>query len=272
MPGYTHLQRAQPVTLGHHLLAWAEMLERDLVRLSFAAEQAAPSPLGAGALAGSTLPLPPSRACATRSTPSPIATSSSTTCTRARCCASHLSRIGEEILPLGERRVGLRDAAGAGGDRLLDDAQKLNPDVAELARAKAGTALGRLVGLLAATQGLPLAYNRDLQEDKPGVFEARRDVRNTLAALTVLVAGLEFRRDRMAEACADRKCSRRTPSRSSSRGACRSEKPTSRWPARSPPARSLPPAAPRPRPAPGPAAWRRRLPRHNRVSVPRPLS
>ena len=69
MPGYTHLQRAQPVTLGHHLLAWAEMLERDLVRLSFAAEQAAPSPLGAGALAGSTLPLPaPSRACATRPT------------------------------------------------------------------------------------------------------------------------------------------------------------------------------------------------------------
>ena len=81
--------------------------------------------------------------------------------------------------------------------------QKLNPDVAELARAKAGTALGRLVGLLAALKGLPLAYSRDLQEDKPGVFEARRDVRNTLAALTVLVAGLEFRRDRMAEACAD---------------------------------------------------------------------
>ena len=87
MPGYTHLQRAQPVTVGHHLLAWVEMLERDLVRFAFAAAQAAPSPLGAGALAGSTLPLPAAggrrRSCATRSTPSPTATSRSTTSTRA---------------------------------------------------------------------------------------------------------------------------------------------------------------------------------------------
>src|SRR5581483_5741253 len=81
--------------------------------------------------------------------------------------------------------------------------QKLNPDVAELARGKAGTAIGRLTGLLATVKGLPLAYNRDLQEDKPSVFAARRDVAEALAALTVLVRGVEFDRERLAAACAD---------------------------------------------------------------------
>ena len=117
--------------------------------------------------------------------------------------ATHLSRIGEELV--------LWTASEFGFARLPEDAatgssmmpQKLNPDVAELARGKAGTAIGRLTGLLAVVKGLPLAYDRDLQEDKPPVFAARRDVAGALGALAVLVRGLEFDRDRLAAACAD---------------------------------------------------------------------
>jgi argininosuccinate lyase len=204
MPGYTHLQRAQPVTLGHHLLAWTEMLERDLARFQFAAEQAEPSPLGAGALAGSTLPLPPP--------PQQMRNSLDAVADRdfaldylyaAAVLFTHLARIGEELVLWSSKEFGfaqLPEHAATGSSMMP---QKLNPDVAELARGKAGTAIGRLTGLLATVKGLPLSYNRDLQEDKPPVFAARRDVRGALAALTVLVEGLEFDHARMAEACAD---------------------------------------------------------------------
>jgi argininosuccinate lyase len=204
MPGYTHLQRAIPVTLGHHLLAWVEMLERDRTRFRFAADAARPSPLGAGALAGSTLPLPPP--------PDPMRNSLDAVADRdfaldylyaCTVLATHLSRIGEELV--------LWTSAEFGFARLPEDAatgssmmpQKLNPDVAELARGKAGTAIGRLTGLLATVKGLPLAYNRDLQEDKPPVFAARADVAGALGALTSLVRGLAFDHARLAEACAD---------------------------------------------------------------------
>jgi argininosuccinate lyase len=204
MPGYTHLQRAQPVTVGHHLLAWSEMLERDRVRFAFAAAQAAPSPLGAGALAGSTLPLPPP--------PNAMRNSLDAVSDRdfaldylyaAAVLFTHLSRISEELV--------LWTTAEFGFARLPEDAstgssmmpQKLNPDVAELARGKAGTAIGRLTGLLATIKGLPLAYDRDLQEDKPQVFAARRDIAGALSALRVLVNGLEFDRDTLARAAAD---------------------------------------------------------------------
>jgi argininosuccinate lyase len=204
MPGYTHLQRAIPVTLGHHLLAWTEMLERDLARFRFAGIGAEPSPLGAGALAGSTLPLPPP--------PSPIRNSLDAVADRdfaldyLYACAVlfvHLSRISEELV--------LWTTAEFGFARLPEDAatgssmmpQKLNADVAELTRGKAGTAIGRLTGLLATVKSLPLAYNRDLQEDKPAVFAARADAKSALDALAVLVRGLEFDRERMAAACAD---------------------------------------------------------------------
>ena len=188
MPGYTHLQRAQPVTVGHHLLAWVEMLERDLVRFAAAAAAAGESPLGAGALAGSTLELPaPERqlrnsldAVADRDFALDYLYAAAT-------CFVHLSRIGEEIV--------LWTTAEFGFARLAEDTatgssmmpQKLNPDVAELVRGKAGTAIGRLTGLLATVKGLPLAYNRDLQEDKTPVFAARADLRGALAALTALV-------------------------------------------------------------------------------------
>ena len=167
MPGYTHLQRAQPITVGHHLLAWVEMLERDLGRFAAAAAAAAPSPLGAGALAGSTLPLPAPE--------NQVRNSLDAVADRdfaldylyaSAVCFVHLSRIGEELVlwtsaEFGFARLGEDTATGSS---MMP--QKLNPDVAELARGKAGTAIGRLTGLLATVKGLPLAYNRDLQEDK----------------------------------------------------------------------------------------------------------
>ncbi len=204
MPGFTHLQRAQPVTLGHHLLAWVEMLDRDRTRFAAAAEAAAESPLGAGALAGSTLELPPP--------PRQMRNSIDAVADRdfaldylyaAAVLFTHLSRIGEEIVLWATAEFGfvrLPEAAATGSSMMP---QKLNPDVAELARGKAGTAIGRLTGLLATVKGLPLAYDRDLQEDKAPVFATRRDVRRALEALTVLVSGLEVDRARLAKAASD---------------------------------------------------------------------
>ena len=205
MPGYTHLQRAQPITIGHHLLAWVEMLERDLDRFRFAADAARPWPLGAGALAGSTLDLPPPPGATMRNSLDAVADRDFALDYLYACAVlfTHLSRIGEELV--------LWTTAEFGFARLPEDAatgssmmpQKLNPDVAELARGKAGTAIGRLTGLLAVVKGLPLAYNLDLQEDKAPVFAARRDVRSALGALTVLVGGLKLNRERLAAAAAD---------------------------------------------------------------------
>jgi len=204
MPGYTHLQRAQPVTLGHHLLAWVEMLERDLERFRFAGEQARQVPLGAGALAGSTLPLP--------APPGQMRNSLDAVADRdfaldylyaVTVLFVHLSRIGEELCLWASAEFGflrLPEEAATGSSMMP---QKLNPDVAELARGKAGTAIGRLTGLLATVKGLPLAYNLDLQEDKPPVFAARRDVSGALAALAALVRHAEVRPERMAEAASD---------------------------------------------------------------------
>jgi argininosuccinate lyase len=204
VPGYTHLQRAQPITLGHHLLAWTEMLERDRARFHFAAKQAEPSPLGAGALAGSTLPLP-APAHAMRNSLDAVADRDFALdyLYAGAMLFTHLSRIGEELVLWSSKEFAfarLPEHAATGSSMMP---QKLNPDVAELARGKAGSAIGRLTGLLATVKGLPLSYNRDLQEDKPPIFAARRDVRGALAALAVLVEGLEFERARMAAACAD---------------------------------------------------------------------
>ncbi len=204
MPGYTHLQRAQPVTLGWHLLAWAEMLDRDRARFRFAAERAAESPLGAGAIAGSTLGLAPPAA-AMRNTLDAVADRDFALdyLYAATVLFVHLSRIGEELVLWSSSEFGfvrLPEEAATGSSMMP---QKLNPDVAELARGKAGMAIGRLTGLLATVKGLPLAYNRDLQEDKRPVFDARRDVREALAALAVLVAGLVVDRERLAAAASD---------------------------------------------------------------------
>ena len=205
MPGYTHLQRAQPVTVGHHLLAWVEMLDRDRNRFRLAADAARPWPLGAGALAGSTLELPPPPGTQLRNSIDAVGDRDFALDYLYACAmlATHLSRIGEEIVLWCTSEFGfvqLPEEAATGSSMMP---QKLNPDVAELARGKTGTAIGRLTGLLATVKGLPLAYNRDLQEDKEPVFAARRDVRGTLAALEVLVSGIEFDHERLAAACSD---------------------------------------------------------------------
>jgi argininosuccinate lyase len=204
MPAYTHLQRALPITVGHHVLAWVEMLERDVARFEFASAQAAPSPLGAGAVAGSTLPLPLP----------PNAMRNSVDAVADRDYALnylyayatlfvHLSRIAEELVLWVTSEFGfarLPENAATGSSMMP---HKLNPDVAEVARGKAGTAIGRLAGLLATVKGLPLAYNSDLSEDKQATFRARRDVKLALAALTTLVGGLEVDRGRLAAAASD---------------------------------------------------------------------
>jgi argininosuccinate lyase len=204
LPGYTHLQRAQPVTFGHHLHAWVEMLERDRVRFEHAAESARPSPLGAGALAGSTLGLPQPEN-AMRNSLDAVADRDFALdyLYAASVLFTHLSRIGEELVLWSSSEfafVKLPPSAATGSSMMP---QKLNPDVAELARGKAGTAIGRLTGLLAVVKGLPLAYDRDLQEDKAPLFAMRRDIRTALAALSALVAGLQLDRERTANAVSD---------------------------------------------------------------------
>jgi argininosuccinate lyase len=205
IPGYTHLQRAQPVTVGHHLLAWVEMLERDRERFRFAHNQAAPSPLGAGALAGSTLALPPPPGETMSNSLDAVADRDFALDYLYACAVlfTHLSRIGEELVLWSSSEFGfisLPEDASTGSSMMP---QKLNPDVAELARGKAGTAIGRLTGLLATVKGLPLAYNRDLQEDKQTVFAARADVGKALPALRALIAGLTFDHARLEAATAD---------------------------------------------------------------------
>jgi argininosuccinate lyase len=205
MPGYTHLQRAQPVTVGHHLLAWVEMLDRDRARFRFAAAQAEPSPLGAAALAGSTLDLPPPPGPTARNSLDAVADRDFALDYLYACAVlfTHLSRIGEELCLWGTSEFGfirLPEHAATGSSAMP---HKLNPDVAELARGKAGTAIGRLTGLLAVVKGLPLAYDRDLQEDKEPVFAARRDVKRALEGLGSLLAGIELDHERLEGACSD---------------------------------------------------------------------
>ena len=205
LPGYTHLQRAQPVTLGHHLLAWVEMLDRDRGRFRFATEAARPTPLGAAALAGSTLDLPAPPGPVVRNSLDAVADRDFALDYLYACAVlfGHLSRIGEEVTLWASSEFGFArlPEGAATGSSLMP--QKLNPDVAELVRGKAGTAVGRLTGLLAVVKGLPLAYNRDLQEDKTPVFAARHDTRGALAALRTLLAGLDFDHARLAAAAAD---------------------------------------------------------------------
>jgi len=204
MPGYTHLQRGQPITLGHHLLAWVEMLERDRTRFAAAREAASASPLGAGAIAGTTLGLDPPEGQLRNSVDAVSDRDFALDYLYAAAMLfQHLSRIGEEIVLWATAEFGFvrLPATASTGSSMMP--QKLNPDVAELVRGKAGTAIGRLAGLLATVKGLPLAYDRDLQEDKTPVFAARRDVRLALQGMMVLVSGLAADRERLAEAASD---------------------------------------------------------------------
>ncbi len=206
VPGYTHLQHAQPVLLAHHLLAHAWALSRDVRRWVAVVEAADVSPLGAGALAGSSLPLDPDRTAellgfSARFDNSLDAVSDrdfvAEACFAAALTQVHLSRIGEEIVLWSSAEFGfvrLPDAFATGSSMMP---QKKNPDVAELVRGKAGRVIGDLTGLLATLKSLPLAYNRDLQEDKEPVFDAVDTVVASLLALTGLFGGLTFDADAM---------------------------------------------------------------------------
>ena len=181
LPGYTHLQRAQPVLLAHHLLAHGWALARDVDRLLATVERLDVSPLGAGALAGSSLPIDPAATAAELGFAAPFDNSLDAVSDRDFVAEAlfdlaligvHLSRIGEEWVLWTSEEFGFArlDDAYATGSSMLP--QKKNPDIAELARGKAGRLIGNLTGLLATLKGLPLAYNRDLQEDKEPLFDS----------------------------------------------------------------------------------------------------
>jgi len=211
LPGYTHLQRAQPVTLAHHLLAHGWALARDVDRLLDCRGRADVSPLGAGALAGSSIPLDPDGVAADLGFAARFENSLDAVSDRDFVAESlfaltlvgiHLSRIGEEVVLWTSEEFGFAklDDAYATGSSMLP--QKKNPDIAELARGKAGRLIGNLTGLLATLKGLPLAYNRDLQEDKEPLFDAVDQVSLALAAMGGLLATLRFDAARM-QAAAD---------------------------------------------------------------------
>jgi argininosuccinate lyase len=211
LPGYTHLQRAQPVLLAHHLLAHGWALARDVDRLVATVERLDVSPLGAGALAGSSLPLDPDFVAeqlgfSTRFENSLDAVSDRDFVVEAlfdiALLGVHLSRMGEEIVLWSSEEWGFctLDDAYATGSSMLP--QKKNPDVAELARGKSGRLIGHLAGILATLKGLPLAYNRDLQEDKEPLFDALDQVRSVVRALAGVYGTVEWHPPRM-QASAD---------------------------------------------------------------------
>ena len=200
-PGYTHLQRAQPVTVAHHLLAHAWAFDRDIGRLIDGAGRADVSGLGAGALAGTTLALDPARYASALGFARAAANSMDAVADRdfaveflaaAAMLGVHLSRLGEELVLWTSTEFGwarLGDAYSTGSSIMP---QKRNPDVAELVRGKAGRLVGDLVALLVMLKGLPLTYNRDLQEDKEPVFDAVDTLTLSLPAMAGAVASLEF--------------------------------------------------------------------------------
>jgi argininosuccinate lyase len=201
MPGRTHMQHAQPVLLSHHLLAHCWALSRDVARLQDWDRRAALSPYGAGALAGSSLGLDPAAVALELGFERPCENSIDATAARdvvaefgfvAALIAVDLSRIAEEVILWATKEFGFvtLDDAYSTGSSIMP--QKKNPDVAELARGKAGRLIGDLTGLLATLKGLPLAYNRDLQEDKEPVFDAIDSLHLLLPAMAGLIATLTF--------------------------------------------------------------------------------
>ena len=199
MPGFTHLQSAQPVTFGHHLLAYVEMLGRDGGRFADARARLNECPLGAAALAGTSFPIDRESTAKALGFDRPTANSLDSVADRdfaletlsaAAICATHLSRFAEEIVLWTTAQFGfvrLSDAFSTGSSIMP---QKRNPDAAELVRGKTGRVVGALVGLLTVMKGLPLAYSKDMQEDKEGVFDALQTLSLCLAAMTGMVRDL----------------------------------------------------------------------------------
>ena len=206
-PGFTHLQHAQPVSFGHELAKHVHALARDLERLSDWDARAARSPLGAGALAGSSLGLDPEAVAIALGFDSALGNSIDAVSDRdwvaeflfvGAMLGVHLSRIGEEVVLMTSREFGWAslDDAWSTGSSIMP--QKKNPDVAELARGKSGRLIGNLTGLLATLKGLPFAYNRDLQEDKEPVFDTVEQLLLVLPAMTGMISTLTFNTELMA--------------------------------------------------------------------------
>jgi argininosuccinate lyase len=213
IPGYTHLQRAQPLSLAHHLLAYFQMAQRDCQRLGEIYQRVNISPLGSGALAGTTFPIDRHYSSHLLGFSGVYANSLDGVSDRDfaiefLCAASlimmHLSRLSEEVILWASQEfsfVTLKDACATGSSIMP---QKKNPDVPELVRGKTGRVFGHLQAMLVMMKGLPLAYNKDLQEDKEALFDGVKTVQACLEAMTILMQdGLEFKIDRLNEAVND---------------------------------------------------------------------
>ena len=212
MPGYTHLQRAQPVFFAHHLLAYVEMLDRDAGRLRDARARMDAMPLGSGAIAGSTIIL--DREAVARELGFSRVTTNSMDAVGDRDFACevlaalaiagmHLSRLSEDVILWASAEFGFLELSDrhTTGSSLMP--QKKNPDIAELARGKTGRLYGNLVTLLTVMKGLPLTYNRDMQEDKEAVFDSVKTASDTLAILAEMFSAASLREDRALEAAGD---------------------------------------------------------------------
>ena len=210
IPGYTHLQRAQPLSLAHHLLAYLEMLQRDWERLGEIRQRVNTSPLGCGALAGTTFPIDRHYTASLLEFAGVYRNSLDGVSDRDfaiefLCAASlilvHLSRLSEEIILWASQEFGfvtLKDTCSTGSSIMP---QKKNPDVPELVRGKTGRVFGHLQAMLVLMKGLPLAYNKDLQEDKEALFDTVKTVTGCLEAMTILLReGMEFKSERLAQA------------------------------------------------------------------------
>jgi len=212
MPGYTHLQRAQPVYLGHHLLAYFWMLARDRARFAFAERESGRLPLGAGALAGVNFDTDRRQLARELGFSELVANSIDAVSGRdfildylsaAATCSTHLSRLGAELVLWSSAEFGfceLPDSWSSGSSIMP---QKKNPDAAELLRAKAPRVVAHLTAFHGVMHALPLTYNKDLQEDKEHIFDAVDTLELTLAAATGMIAGVSFRRERLREAASD---------------------------------------------------------------------
>ncbi len=211
MPGYTHLQRAQPITFGHHLMAYAQMLVRDLGRLKDTAGRMNYCPLGSGALAGTTYPINRKQTAELLGFTAPVANSLDGVSDRDFCvelnCAlsilmTHLSRFSEEIIMWCSwefKFIDLDDAYATGSSIMP---QKKNPDITELIRGKTGRVNGDLMTLLSMLKGLPLAYNKDMQEDKEAIFDAVDNVKLCLETFIPMIRTMKVNKDKMRNAAA----------------------------------------------------------------------
>ena len=209
MPGFTHLQTAQPVTLGHHLMAYYEMIRRDRSRLADARARMNESPLGSAALAGTGFPIDREATAQALGFEGPTRNSLDAVSDRdfamdylmaAAQCSLHLSRLAEEFVIWASQPFGfvrLPDALSTGSSIMP---QKKNPDAAELVRGHAGRMVGAVTALMMTMKGLPLAYSKDMQDDKPPVFEAASLIDLSIAAMTGMVADATFQTERMRQA------------------------------------------------------------------------